>query len=75
MNWIRRPLATGGTHDKMAHENVKKRWMEQGIWNNKWKDIYEAGQWKHEEPLEVEPESETDLEAESSSRLLPFPSR
>jgi hypothetical protein len=57
VNWIRfDPAHFGDTHDKLARENVKKRWMEQGIWNDKWNDMA-AGRWKHEEPLEVESES------------------
>jgi hypothetical protein len=70
----RRPIAIKGTHDKMAHETVKKRWIEQGIWNNKWNNMAD-GRWKHEEPLEVESELETDSEAESSSRFFSFPPR
>jgi hypothetical protein len=70
MRGIRLPGgSSGGTHDKMARENVKRRWMDQGIWN-KWNDIYTAGRWKHEEPLEVESESEADSETESP--LRPF---
>jgi hypothetical protein len=47
-----------------ACEAVKKRWVEQGIWNDKW-NYFTIGRWKHEEPLELESESETDTEAES----------
>ena len=47
----------------MAHENVKKRWIEQGIWNNKW-NKFASGRWKHEEPLELESESEMDMDVE-----------
>ncbi|KAG5790577.1 hypothetical protein H9Q69_010361 [Fusarium xylarioides] len=50
---------------KPAAENVKKRWIEQGIWKDEWNDNNEPdGRWKHEEPLEFESESETDSEAE-----------
>lgn len=55
----------GGTDfETLAHENVKKRWVEQGIWNNKWNSMAN-GSWKHEEPLE--------LEWESSDAEPPFP--
>lgn len=42
-----------------ANETVKRRWVEQGIWNNKWNQFAD-GRWKHEEPLELESESETE---------------
>jgi hypothetical protein len=53
----------------MAQENVKKRWVEQGIWNDKW-DQFAAGRWKHEEPLESE--LSTPSAAESSPPVLLF---
>ncbi|KUI63684.1 hypothetical protein VM1G_12009 [Cytospora mali] len=44
----------------LAKETVKRRWVEQGIWNDNWdKDRY-MQRWNHEEPLEVEHELETD---------------
>ena len=49
---------------KRAMENVKKCWVEQGIWNERWKEMNQreqdipCGLWKHEEPLEIESESE-----------------
>jgi len=46
-----------------AHENVKKRWIKQGIWNGKWESLSRA-LWKHEEPLQVESESESGSEPE-----------
>lgn len=52
-----------------AYETVKNRWIEQGIWNNNWNALAD-GVWKHQEPLEQEPESGTDSKAES----LPRPS-
>lgn len=53
----------------LAEKNVKERWIEQGIWNNRWNrpvtwDGRPGGKWKHEEPLEPESESETDSEAD-----------
>ncbi|KAI1414395.1 hypothetical protein F5Y13DRAFT_188052 [Hypoxylon sp. FL1857] len=39
----------------IAGDNVKNRWIEQGIWNDKWKSMAD-GPWKHEEPLESESE-------------------
>ncbi|KAL5330825.1 hypothetical protein ACEPPN_000349 [Leptodophora sp. 'Broadleaf-Isolate-01'] len=64
-----RRLRVGDDPDKIASENVKKRWVEQGIWNNRWNQ-FASGRWKHEEPLEIESESETDTEAESSRPLF-----
>lgn len=51
---------------KRAKETVKKRWVEQGIWNQKWEgmnprnDDKPYGPWKHEEPLELESELESE---------------
>ncbi|KAI1773049.1 hypothetical protein F4818DRAFT_443929 [Hypoxylon cercidicola] len=36
----------------LAEDNVKARWVEQGIWNEKWSNVAD-GCWKHEEPLEI----------------------
>lgn len=52
------------TFDEDAREVVKKRWIEQGIWKNKWHNTAD-GLWKHEEPLELESELETDTETVS----------
>ena len=35
LNQTRR-LRVGDDLDKTAYENVKKRWVEQGIWNSEW---------------------------------------
>lgn len=64
-----RRLRVGDDPDKIAYENVKKRWVEQGIWSNKWNQ-FASGRWKHEEPLEVESEPEADPEAEPSPPLF-----
>jgi hypothetical protein len=47
----------------MAYKNLKKLWVEQGIWNNKWGPLA-YGLWKHEEPLQPGSESDMDSEAE-----------
>ncbi|KAF2968348.1 hypothetical protein GQX73_g5204 [Xylaria multiplex] len=45
----------------LATETIKKNWIEQGIWKDEWHNDHKpSGQWKHEEPLKSEPESETD---------------
>jgi hypothetical protein len=69
-NWMSKiPIA--GTEEKQAIETIKERWVEQGIWKDKWDEMAAGrgymgvGKWKHEEPLELESESETDTEAES----------
>lgn len=64
-------LKPGNTFSEEASENVKKSWVEQGIWNNKWNQ-FALGRWKHEEPLQLESESETDSEAEPSPPIFSF---
>ena len=70
-NWMSESkIPIGGTEEKEAIETVKKRWVEQGIWKDKWDEMaagryMNVGRWKHEEPIELESESETDTEAES----------
>ena len=69
-NWIK--INPGDiTFKEEARDTVKKRWVEQGIWNNKW-NWFANGLWKHEEPLELESESETDLKAGPSPPLFTF---
>lgn len=55
----------------LAREEVKKQWIEQGIWNDKWKNPRAKWRWKHEEPLELESESETDPEFDYHDLLAP----
>lgn len=63
-----RRLPAGSNMDTMAHEIVKSRWIEQGIWKNEWTAPGVAhGRWKHEEPPALESETETDTEESSSS--------
>jgi hypothetical protein len=62
------------TFQEEARETVKKRWVKQGIWNNKW-NYYTIGRWKYEEPLELESESETDTEAECLRSTFSFLSK
>ncbi|KAI1401865.1 hypothetical protein F4819DRAFT_305782 [Hypoxylon fuscum] len=64
------PIPVGSDPRTIARENVKKRWVEQGIWNSKWNQ-FAYGRWKHEEPLPLE--SETKLEAGHSIVFSPFP--
>jgi hypothetical protein len=59
------------TFDEDAREKVKKRWIEQGIWKNKWDDTAD-GLWKHEEPLQIESELATDTEAVPPPRPFSF---
>ncbi|KAH8593167.1 hypothetical protein B0O99DRAFT_653532 [Bisporella sp. PMI_857] len=60
--------------EEEASETIKWRWVEQGIWNNKWSK-FASGRWKHEEPLELESESETDSQAGSAAPFFPLPQR
>ena len=64
-------IPVGSDPRTIAHDNVKKLWVEQGIWNNHW-DYYAYGRWKHEEPLQLESESENKSEAGRLSPLFPF---
>ena len=64
-------MPPGDTLIKEASKTVKKRWIEQGIWNDKWNQ-FAYGRWKHEEPLELESESEMDSEAGPSPALFSF---
>ncbi|KAI9855801.1 MAG: hypothetical protein M1813_009610 [Trichoglossum hirsutum] len=70
LNGIRR-VPVGSDPRTIAREKVKKLWVEQGIWNNKW-DQFAYGRWKHEEPLELESESETGSEAGLSPPIFSF---
>ncbi|KAI4131449.1 MAG: hypothetical protein LQ338_001191 [Usnochroma carphineum] len=67
-----RRFPVGRDFCELAHEIVKERWLEQGIWNEQWekKNVW---WWKHEEPLEPESESETDPEAEVEPIFFPRP--
>lgn len=59
------------TFEEDARETVKKRWIEQGIWKNKWDDTAD-GLWRHEEPLELDAELGTDTEAASPPHPFSF---
>jgi hypothetical protein len=67
-----RRIPVGSDAYTIAYENVKKCWVEQGIWNSKWNQ-FASGRWKHEEPLEIESESETDSEAGPSPLFFFYP--
>lgn len=54
----------------VATQNVKKLWVDQGIWNDKWNQ-FAFGRWKHEEPLEGESDSDIDA-AGTSPPFLSF---
>ena len=64
-------IPVGSDQYTIARENVKKRWVEQGIWNNKWNQSA-YGRWKHEEPLELDSQSEKDTEVGPSLPLYSF---
>ncbi|MCJ1479185.1 hypothetical protein MMC13_007869 [Lambiella insularis] len=65
-------IPVGSDERTIAGENVKKFWVEQGIWNNKWSQ-FACGRWKHEESLELESELETDSKAGPSPLFSNFP--
>ena len=56
-------LPVGMNIYELADKNIKERWFEQGIWNEKW-EKRSVWRWKHEEPFEPESESEPNSEAE-----------
>jgi len=67
-----RRLLVGSNYKTLARENVKKRWVEQGIWNDKWTDTASTGVWKHEQPLELELEPELEAETNDQPSLFSF---
>ncbi|KAG5987144.1 hypothetical protein E4U54_005107 [Claviceps lovelessii] len=64
-------IPVGASPEQMALEKVKKLWVEQGIWNDKW-NRFANGVWKHQKPLEPDSESEPDSEAGGPSSQLLF---
>lgn len=73
----REPVGVGNSPDSLAADRVRERWLEQGIWDNRW---YEANiqrygdkvqnvplmdaRWMHEVPLEDESDTVEDSTAE-----------
>ncbi|KAK8008125.1 hypothetical protein PG991_010676 [Apiospora marii] len=55
---------------RWPREAVKKRWVEQGIWNDNWEPEMPTGLWKHEEPLRLEPDSDSISDPETQARSL-----
>lgn len=49
-----RSLPVGANFVTLAEENVRKQWIEQGIWNNKWSPTAANAVWKHQKPLDLE---------------------
>ncbi|CAI7610652.1 unnamed protein product [Penicillium glandicola] len=52
-------VPNGTNPNTLAHETVKKNWMEQGIWNEDWSEM-PLIRWLHEESPEPTPAPETD---------------
>ena len=68
-------IPSGSDALTIARDNIKKIWVEQGIWNDKW-DMLANGLWKHEEPLELESEPDgSDLKDRLLSLRFSFDSR
>ncbi|KAI4253771.1 MAG: hypothetical protein L6R42_007458 [Xanthoria sp. 1 TBL-2021] len=63
-------LPVGANYEKLASAVVKKRWREQGIWNDRWDKLRDwcAWCWKHEE---ADPESESEYKKESTTPAEP----
>ncbi|QSS61266.1 hypothetical protein I7I51_03439 [Histoplasma capsulatum] len=60
---------------RLAEVNIKKRWIEQGIWNDKWnsRTTLASTKWKHEELEESDSESDTDRVVTPQPRFSFFP--
>ncbi|KIX91997.1 uncharacterized protein Z520_12268, partial [Fonsecaea multimorphosa CBS 102226] len=57
---------------RVAADIVKKQWVEQGIWRDEWTETALVPEkWKHEEPLQIEIESDWDTDSGSSLNLPP----
>ncbi|KAL8847235.1 MAG: hypothetical protein Q9221_007722 [Calogaya cf. arnoldii] len=71
-DWLFKAQANAGVHlpagteyNKLATEVVKKRWQEQGIWDDEWDKLdWDAWRWKHEE-------SYTDLSSQEGTESEP----
>lgn len=58
---------------ELAYQSVRERWQEQGIWDWAWATTTGRNNaWKHERPLEPEPESDTDVETLANTVLYLF---
>ncbi|OAX83522.1 hypothetical protein ACJ72_02116 [Emergomyces africanus] len=55
-----------------AQNNVKNRWIEQGIWNDKWTFFTFGPHWKHEEPPEPPPAPAAKSQSRSPSPVMPI---
>ncbi|KAJ5808877.1 hypothetical protein N7474_010146 [Penicillium riverlandense] len=62
-------LPIGTNFKKLAHETVKQRWVEQGIWRDEWKNGPQT-RWMHEEPLELPSATEADADAAPSLNIF-----
>ncbi|KAK8104399.1 uncharacterized protein PG998_011432 [Apiospora kogelbergensis] len=75
------PWSGGGCTDlppqelwESGMEIVRKRWYEQGIWNDKWGPDVPTEYWKHEEPLDMQSGCDSENDTETRSRFLFAPS-
>lgn len=55
---------------KSARKVVKERWVEQGIWNVKWGPGMPTGLWKHEEPLDLKSESDSEDDPDTQAKSI-----
>ncbi|KAK8074550.1 hypothetical protein PG997_009213 [Apiospora hydei] len=65
------------THCQQAKDRVRESWIKQGIWKDSWgqtgprrADSPSEPAWKHEEPIEVEPESDSETEEDPLTTTL-----
>lgn len=66
-----RRIPVGTNFDRLAHENVKKSWLEQGIWNHTFNETASTGRWKHEESPEPGSDADIDVDTEAAPQM-PF---
>jgi hypothetical protein len=69
----RRNMPIAGPEWTEATETIRRRWIEQGIWRDRWDEAgnirsQSYGLWKHEEPLDLGTCLGTDTEVESPER-------
>ncbi|KID83609.1 hypothetical protein MGU_09171 [Metarhizium guizhouense ARSEF 977] len=64
-------VGPGRGPDSMSHQRVKERWVEQGIWRDNWSQIPKYD-WKHEEPPESDPCSDSEIESETPACAAPL---
>lgn len=63
---LKKPL--GVDYSSTAYQNVRNRWIEQGIWRNEWYRMPRTS-WKHEQPLELSSDPKPEYKLISTSNV------